>query len=75
MLAHSPTPDVSKSYEEEGSNGEDFPCSCTVKFFVATKNRTELFRMDTLCTRYAVVSYPELFLLLPSDNVQNELQR
>ena len=26
VLAHPATPDVSKSQEEEGSNGEDFPC-------------------------------------------------
>ena len=43
-------------------------------FLRHNKNRTELFRMDTLCTSYAVVSYLVLLLRSPSDNVQHELQ-
>ena len=39
------------------------------------KNGTELFRMDTLCMKYAVVSYNVLLLCLPSDNVEHELRR
>ena len=76
MLAHPPTPDVSKSYEEEGSNGEEFPFIYR-GVFRRNKNRTKLFRMDTLCTRYAVVSYLVILLLLclASDDVQHELQR